>query len=124
MLALVFGHPLDFLCMAGAAFRLGVIRQLQRSDGHMGVGMTAHAILKLEMRSVRIIMAAGTFRDEVLAIGKVFHMAIKTGDFRLMFSSVAGDPLRLLGVTFGAVRHLQMGLLVLSCCRPDRQKGK
>lgn len=51
-------------------------------------------------------MAAGTFRDAVLAVGKVFHVTVKTGDFRLMFSSVASDPLRLLGMAFYAVCRL------------------
>ncbi|MEJ2690503.1 MAG: hypothetical protein P8130_11245 [Deltaproteobacteria bacterium] len=51
MFAFIFGYPLDFLFMTGAAFGLGVLRQLKRSDGHMGVGMAAKTIFKCEMGS-------------------------------------------------------------------------
>lgn len=113
MLALVFGNPLKFLCMTGAAFGLGVLRKFKRSDGHVGVCMTTHTILELEMGSVRIIMAAGTFGNKVFAVGKMLDVTIKAGNFGLMLSPVGGNPLRLLIMAFYAIRHLQLGSFFL-----------
>ena len=113
MLALIFGNPLKFLRMTGAAFGLGVFRQFERSDGHMGVCMTTHTILELEMGCVSIIMAAGTFGNKVFAVGKMLDVTIKAGNFGLMFPPVGGDPLRFLSMAFYAIRHLQMGSFFL-----------
>ena len=104
MLALIFIDPFDFLLMTGTAFGFCILRQLERGNRHMGVGVTAKTVFQLEMR--RAFMAAGALRNPVGAVREMFHMTIETGDFRLVLSAIAGYFLGLLGMALNAVRHL------------------
>ena len=104
MLALIFIDPFDFLFMTGAALGFGILRQFKRCNRHMRIGVKAKTVIQLEMR--RAFMTAGTLGNAICTVWKMFHMTVKTGDFRLVLSAIAGYFLGLLGVTFNAVCHL------------------
>ena len=91
MFAGILVDPLQFLLMAGAALFFGGLRQLKRSNGHMGVGMTTEAVFQLEVGCA--FMASRTLRYAVGAVGKVLHVAVEAGNFRFVFTAVGGDPL-------------------------------
>jgi hypothetical protein len=96
-----FGNFLALFFMTGHAFDSRVSRELQREHRHVRFDMTLAAVFQFQVRSAGV--AAGTGRNGFHPMGRMFGVAVKTGDFSPVFAAFALYCRMFVAVAFDAV---------------------